>query len=117
MDVPIPKPASGQLLVKVPAAGLNPVDYKTRKGVVRLVEHYKMPAVMGNELAGEVVACSPHVGVQRIFALLTLIHGGEVSRNSLMFTVSIGLVKLGQPHPDLNLSDETNKGSPETIST
>lgn len=59
MDVPIPKPASGQLLVRVRAAGLNPVDFKTRKGWVRLVERYTMPAVMGNELAGEVVACSP----------------------------------------------------------
>jgi hypothetical protein len=30
---------------------------------------------------------------------------------------SIGLVKLGQPQPDSNLSDEANSGSPETMST
>src|SRR5258706_10299479 len=29
----------------------------------------------------------------------------------------MGLVKLGQPHPDSNLSDEANSGSPHTIST
>jgi len=31
--------------------------------------------------------------------------------------VSSGLVKLGQPVPELNLSNELNNGSPETIST
>ena len=40
-----------------------------------------------------------------------------VSRNSLTWAGSIGLVKLGQPQPDSNLSDEANSGSPETMST
>jgi len=30
---------------------------------------------------------------------------------------SMGLVKLGHPVPDLNLSVELNRGSPETMST
>jgi hypothetical protein len=29
----------------------------------------------------------------------------------------MGLVKLGHPHPESNLSDEANKGSPDTMST
>jgi hypothetical protein len=29
----------------------------------------------------------------------------------------MALVKLGQPHPDSNLSDEANSDSPDTIST
>lgn len=37
------------------AAGLNPVDFKTRRGDLKLVQRYPLPAVMGNELAGEVV--------------------------------------------------------------
>ncbi|MFB0611602.1 NADP-dependent oxidoreductase [Aurantiacibacter poecillastricola] len=51
-DVPRPEPAAGEVLVKVQAAGLNPVDYKTRDGKLRMIQGYDMPQVMGNELAG-----------------------------------------------------------------
>jgi hypothetical protein len=34
-----------------------------------------------------------------------------------MLAGSMGLVKLGQPHPDSYLSEKTNKGSPDTMST
>jgi hypothetical protein len=41
----------------------------------------------------------------------------DVSRTSLTFAGSIGFVKLGQPVPDSNLSDDAKSGSPETTST
>lgn len=53
---PLPSPRPGQVLLKVRAAGLNPVDYKTRAGQVRLLLPYRMPLVLGNELCGDVVA-------------------------------------------------------------
>jgi NADPH:quinone reductase-like Zn-dependent oxidoreductase len=57
MEVPTPKFGARQMLVRVRAAGLNPVDFKTRNGEVRIIESYQLPVVLGNELAGEVVAC------------------------------------------------------------
>jgi len=54
-DMPKPKPGARQLLVRVRAAGLNPVDFKTRRGDLKVIQRYEMPVVMGNELAGEVV--------------------------------------------------------------
>jgi alcohol dehydrogenase len=52
----VPKPAAGErdVLVRVRAAGLNPVDFKIRDGAARLVYRYKLPVVAGNELAGVV---------------------------------------------------------------
>lgn len=51
-----PVAGPGEVLVKVRAAGLNPVDFKTREGMLRLITPYSLPAVMGNELAGVVEA-------------------------------------------------------------
>ena len=53
-EVTRPRPAPGEVLVRVHAAGLNPVDFKTREGALRVIQRYPLPAVMGNELAGVV---------------------------------------------------------------
>jgi alcohol dehydrogenase len=58
---PRPEPRAGQVLLRVRAAGLNPVDYKTRDGTLRLLLPYRLPLVLGNELCGEVVACGEGV--------------------------------------------------------
>jgi NADPH:quinone reductase-like Zn-dependent oxidoreductase len=51
-----PAPGPGEILVQVRAVGLNPVDFKFRQGKLRAVLRSRLPIVMGNELAGEVVA-------------------------------------------------------------
>ncbi len=60
-DVVEPVPRAGELLVRVRAAGLNPVDFKTRDGKLKIVRNYPLPIVMGNELAGVVEAVGPSV--------------------------------------------------------
>jgi NADPH:quinone reductase-like Zn-dependent oxidoreductase len=47
--------------VRVRAAGLNPVDYKTRAGALRVIRKYPLPTVMGSELCGVVEAVGPGV--------------------------------------------------------
>ena len=63
-EVPQPVPGAGEVLVRVHAAGLNPVDFKTRNGMLKVVQNYRLPIVMGNELAGVVQAVGP--GVTRL---------------------------------------------------
>lgn len=60
-ETPRPIPGSGEVLVRVHAAGLNPVDFKTREGKLKVIQRYPLPAVMGNELAGVIEACGPGV--------------------------------------------------------
>lgn len=60
-EVATPSPAAGEVLIRVRAAGLNPVDYKIREGKLKVITRLPMPCVMGNELAGEVVGCGAGV--------------------------------------------------------
>jgi NADPH:quinone reductase-like Zn-dependent oxidoreductase len=57
-DIPIPKPGHGELLIKVCAIGLNPVDWKMHK-YGALIKQY--PAVIGCDVAGIVEAVGPGV--------------------------------------------------------
>lgn len=53
------KPGPGELLVKIEAAGLNPVDWKIQKYGV-FVEDY--PAIIGTDIAGIVEEVGEGVG-------------------------------------------------------
>ncbi len=61
MDLPRPEPGPGELLVRVRAASVNPVDYKIRDGGVKVLLPYTFPLVLGNDLAGDVEAVGPGV--------------------------------------------------------
>jgi NADPH:quinone reductase-like Zn-dependent oxidoreductase len=61
-DLPEPAaPAPGQVLLRVKAAGVNPVDWKIRRGSLRLVMPMRFPLVLGYDVAGEVEAVGPEV--------------------------------------------------------
>jgi NADPH:quinone reductase-like Zn-dependent oxidoreductase len=51
-----PQPGPRDILVKVMAAGLNPLDFKIRQGALRMVQPFKLPIVLGSECAGVVEA-------------------------------------------------------------
>ena len=53
-DLPDPSAGNGQLLVEVKAVSINPVDYKVKKGVAKLMSGSKFPRVFGSDFAGVV---------------------------------------------------------------
>lgn len=61
MELPRPEPGPGDVLVRVRAASVNPVDYKIRDGVVKLLLSYSFPLILGNDLAGDVEVVGPGV--------------------------------------------------------
>ncbi|NBD11472.1 NADP-dependent oxidoreductase [Corallococcus silvisoli] len=62
-DVAPPEPGPGEVRIDVKAAGLNPVDFKTREGMLRVIHPYVLPIVLGCELSG--VVASVGEGVTR----------------------------------------------------
>ncbi|MFF4818640.1 NADP-dependent oxidoreductase [Kitasatospora sp. NPDC001309] len=59
LDRPVLDPGPGQLAVTVRAAGVNPVDWKIRRGF--LGRERQLPAVMGQEASGVVQRIGPGV--------------------------------------------------------
>ncbi|MCD4557739.1 NADP-dependent oxidoreductase [Schaalia sp. lx-100] len=55
-EMPIPTPRAGEIVIQVHAAGLNPLDNMIARGQFALLFPYRLPQVMGNELAGVVTA-------------------------------------------------------------
>jgi NADPH2:quinone reductase len=53
--LPCPEPAAGQVLVRIAASGLNPLDTKIRAGAAAHAKH-PLPLVLGIDLAGTVTA-------------------------------------------------------------
>jgi len=86
MDIPAPTLRPSDILVDVRAAGLNPVDYKFRKGQLRAIHRPKLPFVLGNELAGEVVALGSDVKRfrtgDRVFARVAKERGGAFAQKA-----------------------------------
>ncbi|MEH2201881.1 NAD(P)-dependent alcohol dehydrogenase [Nostoc sp.] len=54
-DVEQPKIEPTQLLVKVRASSVNPIDWKIRKGMFSLITGSKFPKILGFDVAGDVV--------------------------------------------------------------
>ncbi|OMP80471.1 NADP-dependent oxidoreductase [[Flexibacter] sp. ATCC 35208] len=79
--IPVPLPAAGQLLIKVRAAGINPVDYKTRNGKGIAAKELALPAVLGWDIAGEVVSLGDGVSRfdrnERVFGMSNFPHAGN----------------------------------------
>lgn len=54
-DMPIPEPREDEVLVEVHAAGVNLLDAKIRSGEFKLILPYRLPLILGHDVAGVVV--------------------------------------------------------------
>src|SRR5882724_57231 len=53
-DAPRPEPQAGEVLIRVHAAGVNPIDWKVREGHMRDFWPHKFPLILGWDLSGVV---------------------------------------------------------------
>jgi len=60
-DVEMPHPSANEVRVKVVAASVNPVDWKTAKGYLKDYLEHRFPLISGQDFAGIVDAVGAHV--------------------------------------------------------
>jgi len=79
-ELPVPRPTASQLLVRVAASSVNPIDWKVHSGQYRWLMPVKFPSTPGFDLAGEVIEVGAKVTNfkpgDRIFAMLDRRPGG-----------------------------------------
>ncbi len=61
VELPEPEMGDGDVLVEVHAASVNPLDLKIRNGELKPPLPYKLPLVLGNDLAGIVIKAGKNV--------------------------------------------------------
>ncbi len=60
-DQPIPAVGPRDVLIRVRAASVNPVDYKIRDGQLKILLSIKFPLILGSDCAGVVEKCGAEV--------------------------------------------------------
>src|SRR5947207_5960670 len=60
-EVPDPEMRDDDVLIEIHAAGVNPLDSKIRDGEFKLLLPYRLPLILGNELAGVVIRVGSRV--------------------------------------------------------
>lgn len=60
-DMPVPELREDDVLIQIYAAGVNPLDSKIRDGEFKLILPYRLPLILGNDVAGVVVRVGSRV--------------------------------------------------------
>ena len=87
-DIETPSINRDQLLVKVYASSVNPVDWKIRAGQLQFLTGYKFPMVLGFDVSGEVVAVGESVTRfqtgDKVYAYLDSLPGGAYAEYAVV---------------------------------
>jgi NADPH:quinone reductase-like Zn-dependent oxidoreductase len=60
-DLPAPSPKAGEVLVRVRASNVNPIDWRIRDGQLKMFIRAPFPMILGVDVAGEIVEVGPGV--------------------------------------------------------
>ena len=111
-DVALPAPGRNDVLVKVQAASINPVDWKIRAGMIKILTGRSFPKILGNECAGEIAGTGAGVtlfqqgdqvvvypGIRRLGAFAEYVVAGEqntfVKPRNITFEQAAGIPIAG----------------------
>ena len=87
VDMPAPKIGPDEILVRVRASSVNPVDWKVRRGSLRLFSGWNPPKVLGADFAGEVERTGRNVEGytvgEKVFGIVQALKGGAYAEKIL----------------------------------
>ncbi len=81
-QINLPKLQPDQVLIKIHAASVNPIDYRIRQGQLKTILPAKFPLALGYDVSGEIAAIGDNVGTGRlaigdeVFSFSDNQHGG-----------------------------------------
>jgi NADPH:quinone reductase-like Zn-dependent oxidoreductase len=92
-DVLRPEPQAGQVLVRVHAAGVNPIDWKIREGYFQQMLDLPLPVIIGQDIAGVVAAVGSgvttlHLG-QDVYGIADMQLSGAYAEYALGYAEAI----------------------------
>jgi 2-desacetyl-2-hydroxyethyl bacteriochlorophyllide A dehydrogenase len=100
-EVPAPRPAANQLLVKLAASSVNPVDWKLRRRQSFFYRPVTFPSIPGADLAGEVTEVGARVrGFKpgdRVFAMGPVTTGATSAEYAVVDETSAALAPANLP--------------------
>jgi NADPH:quinone reductase-like Zn-dependent oxidoreductase len=76
-QLPEPVAGAGEVVVAIAAVSVNPIDVKVRSGAFKAILPYKMPLVLGHDLAGTVVAVGPGTTRFKVGDIVFACAGGD----------------------------------------
>jgi NADPH:quinone reductase-like Zn-dependent oxidoreductase len=94
-EVSLPDAEKGQILVKVKAAAANPMDWKIRRGEMKVLSGYRFPRGLGHDFAGVVEAVGS--GVERfkvgdeVFGVTSIRQAGAFAEYVVADEKNVGL--------------------------
>lgn len=98
-EAPVPAVGETDVLVEIHAASVNPLDAKIRDGTFKLILPYRMPLILGHDLAGVVVEIGPRVTGFRV--------GDEVYARASDGRIGTFAESIAVDHSDLALKPKS----------
>ncbi|CAN1131065.1 Chloroplast envelope quinone oxidoreductase homolog [Linum perenne] len=87
VEVPIPKPAKDEVLLKLEATSINPANWKVQKGLLRPLLPRKFPQVPCADVAGEIVevgsAVKKFISGDKVVAYLGIFNEGGMAEYAI----------------------------------
>jgi len=101
-EIPEPIPEPNEILVKINAIGVNPIELSIRKGFPNYVSSLTLPHLLGTEFAGEVVQCGNEI---EKFKEGDIVFGSTSKRDTYAEFVSVDEKTTSKIPKQFNFSD------------